>query len=211
MDRLEDCYFANNSGGFVEILPGCYNCCFRYNLSFNDGARVLGQNGAGQNGKSLWIADNCRNIYLYNNMISVSNFVSNISFRTNLNALVENNVFNYVGGTQSDAQFGNNPLANGVNHCVVTDNNCTPYGSSGGYYGVADLSGPAFFYDPDLNQYGNATASGLQHAGAAVGLVPGDAGVAGGPAGPYTGLDNPAEDFWGHATDLTAPNVGGVQ
>ncbi len=207
---IEDCFFANNSGGFVEILPGCYNCCFRYNISFNDGDRILGQNGAGQNGKSLWIASNCRNIYIYNNMISVSNFVSNMSLGTNINALVQNNVFNYVGGTQGDSQFGNNLIEDGVADSVVSDNNCTPDGN-GGYYGVAGLSGPALFYAPDINQYGNATASGLQNAGVDVGLVPGDKGVASGAPGPYTGLNNPTEDVWGHATDLTAPNVGGVQ
>jgi len=206
---IEDCYFANNSGGFVEILPRCYNCCFRYNLSFNDGSRVNGQNGAGQNGKSLWIADNCENIYVYNNMISVSNFVSKISFGTNINAVIENNVLNYVGTTTDDPQFGNHLLQDGVNNCVVTHNNVTPY--SGGYYGVAGLSGPAYITNPQLNQYGKALNPSLINGGVQVGLAPGDTGVAGGPAGVYTGFNKPATDFWGNLTHVNNPNVGAVQ
>ena len=49
-------YSANNVGGFCEILGNNYNCAYRYNISVNDGHRMKGQNGAFQQGKTLWLS-----------------------------------------------------------------------------------------------------------------------------------------------------------
>jgi hypothetical protein len=101
---------ANNAGGFCEILGNNHNCAYRYNVSVNDGHRVKGQNGAFQEGKTLWLSGfigNGRsgpfNSYVYNNTIYVSDAVaSKVAIApTTSGALVANNIFFIRGTSQS--------------------------------------------------------------------------------------------------------------
>lgn len=101
-------YSANNAGGFCEILGNNYNCAYRYNISVNDGHRMKGQNGAFQQGKTLWLSGfvgkgNERsgpfNSYIYNNtIITAENIISKYAIdRASSGVLIKNNIF-YVKG-----------------------------------------------------------------------------------------------------------------
>ena len=101
-------YSANNAGGFCEILGNNYNCAYRYNISVNDGHRMKGQNGAFQQGKTLWLSGfvgkgNERNgpfnSYIYNNTIIASeNIISKYAIdRASSGVLIKNNIF-YIKG-----------------------------------------------------------------------------------------------------------------
>ena len=104
-------FSANNAGGFVEILGNNRNCCYRYNVSVNDGWRVKGVNGAFQEGKTLWLsgyvgpADGIGpyNTYIYNNTIYVkSTMVSKYSLESTANGvLIANNIFHILGNSAS--------------------------------------------------------------------------------------------------------------
>jgi len=102
-------FSANNAGGFCEILGNNYNCAYRYNISVNDGYRVKGENGAFQEGKTLWLSGFCGkgkerkgpfNSYIYNNTICVSeNIISKMAFdKAASGVLIMNNIF-YIEGT----------------------------------------------------------------------------------------------------------------
>lgn len=67
-------FSANNAGGFCEILGNNYNCCYRYNVSVNDGQRV--KQTKGQWGFTVMISGYTGsksvgpfNSYVYNNTI----------------------------------------------------------------------------------------------------------------------------------------------
>lgn len=67
-------FSANNAGGFCEILGNNYNCCYRYNVSVNDGQRV--KQPKGQWGFTVMISGYTGsksvgpfNSYVYNNTI----------------------------------------------------------------------------------------------------------------------------------------------
>lgn len=101
-------YSANNAGGFCEILGNNYNCAYRYNISVNDGHRMKGQNGAFQQGKTLWLSGfvgkgNERNgpfnSYIYNNTIIASeDIISKYAIdRASSGVLIKNNIF-YIRG-----------------------------------------------------------------------------------------------------------------
>ncbi|MDG2168616.1 MAG: hypothetical protein P8L44_11915, partial [Opitutales bacterium] len=108
-------YSANNAGGFCEILGNNYNCAYRYNISVNDGHRMKGQNGAFQQGKTLWLSGfvgkgNERNgpfnSYIYNNTIFVSEELR-AGFRlenTTEGVLIANNIFFLSGPTANHSQ-----------------------------------------------------------------------------------------------------------
>ncbi len=73
----------NNEGGFMELLGNNYNCAYRYNISINDGARVLGVDGAFQEGKTLFVSGHCMNApygpfhsYFYNNTVYVKDGIN---------------------------------------------------------------------------------------------------------------------------------------
>lgn len=101
-------FSADNAGGFVEILGNCHNCSYRYNISVNDGFRIKGENGAFQEGKTLWLSgfvgDRKRNgpynSYIYNNTIYVSkNIDAKMALEnTASGALIANNIF-YIEGS----------------------------------------------------------------------------------------------------------------
>jgi len=100
---------ADNEGGFVEILGNDKNCCYRYNISVNDGARVKGRN-AMMDGKTLWLssftggAKRCGpyNAYIYNNTIYVKESIRSafVITRTTEGALIANNIFCVLGKTK---------------------------------------------------------------------------------------------------------------
>jgi len=98
---------AYNAGGFCEILGNNYNCAYRYNISVNDGFRKKGENGAFQEGKTLWLSGyqgqkkarkgpvNC---YVYNNTIYTDATIHpKIAFdNTSHGFLMANNIFYMV-------------------------------------------------------------------------------------------------------------------
>lgn len=98
----------NNYGGFCEILGENYNCCYRYNISVNDGHRVKGENNAFQEGKVFWLSgyrgknkrrDGPFNSYIYNNTIYVSkDIVAKIAVdKASKGVLIANNIFHFEG------------------------------------------------------------------------------------------------------------------
>lgn len=95
---------ANNAGGFCEILGNNYNCAYRYNISYNDGYRIKGKQGAFQEGKTFWLSgyagkNRARtgpfNSYFYNNTIVVdSDIVAKFAVdRAADGLLIMNNIF----------------------------------------------------------------------------------------------------------------------
>jgi hypothetical protein len=117
----------DNEGGFVEILGLNRNSVYRYNISINDGARVLGTNDARQHGKTLWLGgwtgsespkQGPYNSYVYNNTIYVeSDIVSKYLMEgTADGALFANNVI-YVAGESEALSSGGRPSG------VIFDNN----------------------------------------------------------------------------------------
>jgi hypothetical protein len=102
---------VDNAGGFVEILGNDNNCCYRYNISINDGFRIKGENKAQKDGHVLWLSGyvgngNKRkgpfNSYIYNNTIYASaEIISKFSFSTTTKGvLIANNIFYILGETQ---------------------------------------------------------------------------------------------------------------
>ncbi|MEN8118243.1 MAG: right-handed parallel beta-helix repeat-containing protein [Bacteroidota bacterium] len=116
----------DNAGGFVEILGNDHNCCYRYNISINDGFREKGENGAHQEGKVLWTSGYVGsgnkkhgpyNSYIYNNTVFVKEDIrSCFSFtRTTEGILIANNIFYIMGETadvsgDQDTQVEDNSL-----------------------------------------------------------------------------------------------------
>lgn len=105
-------FSANNAGGFCEILGNNYNCAYRYNISVNDGHRIKGENGAFQEGKTLWLSGfvgkNAKrngpfNSYIYNNTIYTSKaMVSKYAFdKASSGILIMNNIFHIEGESKA--------------------------------------------------------------------------------------------------------------
>lgn len=129
-------YSANNAGGFCEILGNNYNCAYRYNISVNDGHRMKGQNGAFQQGKTLWLSGfvgkgNERkgpfNSYIYNNTIITSeNIISKYAIdRASSGVLIKNNIFYIKGESQGVLGDQYKPEKAGVSRVenIVFENN----------------------------------------------------------------------------------------
>lgn len=102
----------DNAGGFVEILGNNSNCCYRYNISINDGFRVKGENGTQQEGKVLWTSGYVErgnkkhspyNSYIYNNTIFVKEDIrSCFSFTLTTDGIfIANNIFYILGETEN--------------------------------------------------------------------------------------------------------------
>jgi hypothetical protein len=110
----------DNEGGFVEILGNNFNCCYRYNISINDGARVKGAEWkhadgstlkAQLDGKTIFLSSftgnegrrhGPYNSYIYNNTVFVRadmHSVFNIT-RVSDGALIANNIFYILGPTR---------------------------------------------------------------------------------------------------------------
>lgn len=102
---------SHNAGGFCEILGNNHNCAYRYNISYNDGYRVKGQNGAFQEGKIFWLSGYVGrnrkrsgpfNSYFYNNTIVIdSSFTAKYAIdRAADGLLIMNNIFCIQGKGQ---------------------------------------------------------------------------------------------------------------
>ena len=108
---------VDNAGGFVEILGNDYNCCYRYNISIDDGFRIKGENKAQKNGHVLWTSGYVGsgnkktgpfNSYIYNNTIYVkADILSKFDFSSTTNGvLIANNIFYIVGETKDTSTEG---------------------------------------------------------------------------------------------------------
>jgi hypothetical protein len=111
---------AHNAGGFCEILGNNYNCCYRYNVSINDGYRTKGINGAFQEGKIFWLSGYVGekkpkkgpvNSYFYNNTIYCdTSMVAKMALeRTSKGILIANNIFYFKGKSKTVLGDQNNP------------------------------------------------------------------------------------------------------
>ena len=126
----------NNAGGFCEILGNNHNCAYRYNISYNDGYRVKGKDGAFQEGKIFWLSGYVGrkkkrtgpfNSYFYNNTIVVdSGIVAKFAIdRAADGLLIMNNIFyiqgksNWVLGDQYRPDEGG---SNEIRRVVFTNN-----------------------------------------------------------------------------------------
>ena len=118
-------YSANNAGGFCEILGNNYNCAYRYNISVNDGYRTKGQNGAFQDGKTLWLSGYVGknkerkgpfNTYIYNNTIYVNKDITSkmALAKTAKGILIVNNIFYIEGKSKSVKGDQYNPEKDGI-------------------------------------------------------------------------------------------------
>ena len=107
-------FSAWNAGGFVEILGNNWNCCYRYNISVDDGYRSKGDTKGCHDGKTLWLSGYVGKgnkpygpcfSYIYNNTIYASNKIqSKIAFeRSTEGALITNNIFYVVGNSKNVA------------------------------------------------------------------------------------------------------------
>ena len=129
-------FSANNAGGFCEILGNNYNCAYRYNISVNDGYRIKGENGAFQEGKTLWLSgfvgkNNKRNgpfnSYIYNNTIYTSKeVVSKYAFdKAASGVLIVNNIFYLEGkskGVLGDQYKPDTAGKSKIKHVVFENN-----------------------------------------------------------------------------------------
>ena len=117
-------FSAYNAGGFCEILGNNFNCCYRYNISVNDGHRTKGVDGAFQQGKTYWLSGYVGkkkkrhgpyNSYFYNNTIyGNKELISKIAVsKTAKGVLIANNIFYFKG--KSEAVLGDqyNPEVGG--------------------------------------------------------------------------------------------------
>lgn len=124
---------VNNSGGFVEILGNNHNCCYRYNMSINDGYREKGVNGVVHDGKLLWTSGYSGskqtrtgpiNSYIYNNTIFVKeDYDTRFSFApTTDGLLIANNIF-YIMGESVDVKDNEKKEDGSIIQNVVFNNN----------------------------------------------------------------------------------------
>ncbi len=126
----------HNAGGFCEILGNNHNCAYRYNLSYNDGYRVKGKEGAFQEGKIFWLSGYVGrkkkrtgpfNSYFYNNTIIVdSTIVAKFAIdRAADGLLIMNNIFYIQGKAKWVLGDQYRPDQNGINKIrrVVFTNN----------------------------------------------------------------------------------------
>lgn len=96
-------FSANNWGGFIEVLGNNYNCCYRYNVSVNDGQRKKG--GVNQAGHTLWLSKYSGlkigpfNTYIYNNTIYVdADKQSFVAMEGTVDGVyIANNIFHVMG------------------------------------------------------------------------------------------------------------------
>lgn len=123
----------NNTGGFIEILGRNYNCTYRYNVSINDGSRIMikgktlgagtmiGVNGYVGNGNP---PVGPFNIYLYNNTIYVKEGIHpEVGFsKTTEGVLIANNIFYLEGHASSDERKQFQPESGPIPNIVFQNN-----------------------------------------------------------------------------------------
>ncbi len=174
-------FYANNIGGFVEILGNCYNCSYRYNISVNDGAR-----NQGQPGRTLWLSGFCGsgarkgpyNTYIYNNTIyTKEDLTSRYSFeKTSVGVLVANNIFHVHGDAITASVSKAKPDGDDVffkNNLFLKENNF-PVIEMGG--DDAPIYGDAMFKNPGGTEPEDyiPTNSELANRGIEIPALPGD-------------------------------------
>lgn len=152
-------FYANNIGGFVEILGNSHNCSYRYNISVNDGKRTQGQPG-----RTIWFSGYCGgskrkgpyNTYVYNNTIYTSeDMVSRYAIeKTSQGVLLANNIFHIMGETKSVSNSSQPAKPDGPdvffrNNLFLKENNF-PEVQMGG--DKAPLFGDANFKNPGGDQ-----------------------------------------------------------
>ncbi|WP_317168744.1 right-handed parallel beta-helix repeat-containing protein [Cyclobacterium plantarum] len=127
---------AYNAGGFCEILGNNYNCAYRYNVSINDGHRIKGENGAFQEGKTLWLSGyqgskkprkGPVNSYIYNNTIYLKkDIVSKIAIdNRSKGVLIANNIFHIEGESRlvaGDQYKSDDEMAGGLEEVLFKNN-----------------------------------------------------------------------------------------
>lgn len=146
-------FYANNTGGFVEILGNSYNCSYRYNISVNDGTRTTGQPG-----RTLWLSGYCGSstrtgpfdTYIYNNTIYTNeDILSQYSFEyTAVNVLLVNNIFHVMGDSDTADSSKSKPDGDDVyfkNNLFLKEDNFPTIemgGDSAPLYGDAQFVNP---------------------------------------------------------------------
>ena len=212
----------DNAGGFVEILGNDHNCCYRYNISINDGFRIKGEDGAHQEGKVLWTSGYVGrakktgpfNSYIYNNTIYVNEDIrSCFSFApTTDGILIANNIFYILGETvdvSGDQDTRVEDQSQAISNVVFTNN----------LYKSADIlpaslniedSNP-FVGDPGFQNTGGiepgdyipANISLIQNKGIKIQQIPGDS------VGLVIGLEVKTDFFGNPIKDL--PDMGAIE
>lgn len=220
---------VNNAGGFIEILGSNFNCAYRYNISINDGARVLGapSNGPGtdanaQPGQIIWTSGYVgfgadtgpTNSYLYNNTIYVG---AGITGNFNINEttdglLIANNIFYVVDPTADVTPIALADYTVGMADRVVWNNNLYQrtgivptfnldlFGETGEVIG-----NPLFANAGGLNaaDYIPASATFVEDQGIAIPTLPGDA------IGLLLGFEV-AKDYFGNPI-VGIPDMGAIE
>ena len=210
----------NYSGGFVEILGNNYNCCYRYNISINDGYREKGINGVVHEGKILWTSGfvgqapriGPYNSCVYNNTIFVKeDYKTRFSFApTTSGLLIANNIL-YIHGEFVDVKDNEvkNPDGTEIQNVVFKNNLFQRTGIIPASVGISDsepLFGDPRFKNPGgliAEDYIPGNAGLIKDMGIQIEPLPGDM------LGIYISLE--AEfDFLGNQLD-GIPDLGAIQ
>lgn len=210
----------NNAGGFVEILGNDRNCCYRYNISINDGYREKCVKGVVHDGKLLWtsgyVGKNPRtgpfNSYIYNNTIFVKEeYNTRFSFApTTDGLLIANNIF-YVSGKSVDVKDNEvqNPTDSKINNVVFKNNLYQREGIVPKSVSIQDLA--PLFGDPQFKNPGGfnpadyipQNAEIIKDKGIPIEKLPGDS------IGLTIGL-KVEKDFFGNKI-TGAPDLGAIE
>lgn len=183
----------DNEGGFVEILGGCVNSTYRYNVSINDGSRIKGVNGASQDGHLIWVSDyyggsitrGSTNSMIYNNTVYVGPGVTNdfLIVAKSVNTFIQNNVFYLAGKTTYTNAGSNTVLQNNLWQGALPAG--VPFGPG------------AVFANPLLANAGGTNAADYL-------LSPVSPAIAAG----VLVTNNGSQDFWGNLVPAGAPCIG---
>lgn len=211
---------VNNAGGFVEILGNDKNCCYRYNISINDGYREKGVKGVTHDGKLLWtsgyVGKNPRkgpfNSYIYNNTIFVKEeYDTRFSFApTTDGLLIANNIF-YVLGKSVDVKDNEvkNPGGSKIKNAIFKNNLYRREGivpKSVSIHDMAPLFGDPQFKNPGTfnpEDYIPQNAEMIKDRGIQIENLPGDS------IGLTIGL-KVDKDFFGNKI-TGAPDLGAIE
>lgn len=201
-------FSANNYGGFIEILGDNYNCCYRYNVSVNDGQRpstghtmtVSGYNGSDPSGPF--------HTYIYNNTIYVSSECkSSISFTSTADGLlIANNIFCVEGTTEYGQTTGSTPPTNTLmeNNLFLTANS---WPSASNVNDSAPLYGDPLFANKgglDIEDYVPRAEDMVKDKGIEIPFIEGD------DIGLWLGLPV-AKDILGNPVDSAKPDMGAIE
>lgn len=180
----------NNGGGFVEILGSNYNCCYRYNVSINDGHRISRVGKAFQEGKTIWLSgytgkkrQGPYNSYIYNNTIyTKKSIIPKFAMEnTAVGVFMANNIFCIEGNaiTVPGDQYNPEKAGESVVRNIMFTNNLFLHSRSWPADNIQDKS--PLYGDPEfVNKEGQDIASfrpmnsGLIKNGVKIQKLPGD-------------------------------------